>query len=176
MYKKIVLSLFVALLSLNTFAQLVYKTKFQAACERTGVVFRIQTKDIGSIPFKKAITKGEGTVYFQLRTFTDDNTQERVSDFSMTFGTGLLSTAIYLNCTEIESLIDAAGRIMNDGELRFISETANLCLAGSELEGYVDLLIPATNSSPGDFTFIRQGAVACDTLVKILADVKRASI
>ena len=153
---------------------IVYKSDFEKATERMGVVYSTTTKDVGEFPIKNVI-KMCGHLKCSLNTFECANTDERVQSFSLQFGSGLTLTTIYLNCTEIDDMIDAVNRIKNNAALRYIARTANLRLRGSTdkmFDGMIALDLPAEGSSPGDFSFGPRCFINPDELLKLLESVK----
>lgn len=166
---KRVLILGLLLLSVHSYGQIVYKTDYEKATERMGVVYSINSQDVGELPYLSYQTNKAKATY-RLDTFEDVNTKERVQGITIQFGKGLGAFSLGLNCSEIDDLIRAVKMIKDNHNLRYITKTANLRLKwGSTM---MEMARPTDGSVPGDFQFSVFGYVNPDDMIKMLEDIK----
>lgn len=166
-------------LAVSAYGQVVYKTDYEVASERMGVVYSVSQQDIGEFLFKNH-NKNSAKAAFRLDTYEDAKTKERVQQVHLQFGEGLNATMVNLNCSEIDDLITAVEMIEDNSELRYIAQTANFRLRGNpspekSLNGLILLEISAEDSIPGDLRFSLLGYVRPDIFIKMLKSVQAAA-
>lgn len=152
----------------TSFAQVVYKTEYEKAIDRIGVVYSISSQDVGEFTVFNNV--GRCTI----NTFECTDSNERIQDFTLLFGTGVIPSTVHLNISEIDTFIDVINRIKEDDSLRYVSKTANMLLRGGNkrLTTNISLCLPADDSSPSNPSFLGAFNIPPDELIRILEKVK----
>lgn len=166
---KKILFLLLLSLSVESFAQIVYKSDYEKATELTGVPYSISVEEVSSF-----VCAGK-TVKCSLCTFSRRDSDEKVYGFQLDFP-GLLGTWLYFNYDEIESIVSAIRLIGEDPSITYITKTANLRLKGNESKkGNVSICLPSSGSVPGDFRFYIFGESKPENLIDALEQIKDAA-
>lgn len=163
--RKIFIIILLFALCQSSYAQLVWKTKFQIAAERTGVVFKVIEADVCEVQAKLPRNMGRTSFNLSTSTFMESDGSGKVSQMTMTYGKGLLASVANLNISEIDQIIDAIEKIAIDNDLVYIAETANLKLSWEKKTGNIMVSFPDMDSKPGDFIFSEKVAVAHDDFI-----------
>ena len=166
-------------IAFSSFGQVVYKTDYEVASERMGVVYSVSQQDIGEFLFKNH-NKNSTKAAFRLDTYEDAKTKERVQQVHLQFGEGLNAIVVNLNCSEIDDLITAVEMIKENSELRYVAQTANFRLRGNptpekSVDGLILLDTAAEDSTPDDLRFTLIGYVRPDVFLKMLKSVQAAA-
>lgn len=159
----------------SSFGQIVYKTDYEKATELMGVIYSVSTQDIGEFSYKNTVRGTIGKIKSTLYTFESADTDERVQAFSISFGVGILSRTVLLNCREVDAILNAVNKIIENNRLRYITETANLRIRGSNEKGFENTIaidLTGDDSLPGDFEFVTQGYISPEEMIKLLESVK----
>ena len=153
---------------------IVYKSDYERATERMGVIYSTTNQVVGEWTIKSPF-KVNINLKCILNTFECAETNERVQGFSLEIGQGLTTPTVYLNCTEVDDMINAVNLIQKDARLRYIARTANLRLKGSFDKGFENKIaidMPADGSSTGDFKFYTRCFISPEELIKLFEGVK----
>lgn len=172
-FMKIALFVLFLFVPMYSFGQTyVWKTDYEKACERTGVVYSCSEQQVCSF---QEVIKGKvvNTINVILYTYKELDSTNTIQDFRFSCS-GFNRVQVRMNCSEIDSIISAIEIIMNNKDYMYIVNTGSMKICGCDDEGCIKIYYPTEGSMPGDFVFSYQYEIKGEELIKALKDVKAA--